>query len=277
MKQLFIKILKALKLLDFALIVYGNLKAIKYMKLSLELRYRLKGAPDKHPFPTSYLIFKIIGHSWRSLYYNSGRLIVENMRHHLKANQIELKEFQSILDFGCGCGRLLRHFNHGEEIRLHGSDYNTNLIDWCQKKLKFAEFNTNQLAPPLKYEKNKFDFLYAQSVFTHLTKELQLEWLKEFHRVLKPGGVILFTTHGQPFFHKLTDEQKALLEKDGIIVLNHEAEGKNWCATLQLPRYLHQKIKTGFEIVGYSPGQEEMHLQQDINIFRKTGENCEFR
>jgi ubiquinone/menaquinone biosynthesis C-methylase UbiE len=39
--------------------------------------------------------------------------------------------------------------------------------------------------------------IYGISVFTHLSAPWELKWLEELHRVLKPGGVILMTVHGQ--------------------------------------------------------------------------------
>jgi ubiquinone/menaquinone biosynthesis C-methylase UbiE len=60
---------------------------------------------------------------------------------------------------------------------------------------RFAQFEVNGLAPPLAYEANHFDFIYALSVFTHLPESLQTAWMSELARVLKPGGYLLMTTH----------------------------------------------------------------------------------
>ena len=40
---------------------------------------------------------------------------------------------------------------------------------------------------------------YTFSVFTHLSEALQVSWLAELSRVLKPGGYLLLTTVGAPF------------------------------------------------------------------------------
>ena len=39
----------------------------------------------------------------------------------------------SVLDFGCGCGRMTRYLSMDESIEAYGSDVNNDLVVWCQK------------------------------------------------------------------------------------------------------------------------------------------------
>ncbi len=41
---------------------------------------------------------------------------------------------------------------------------------WCKSNLRFAEFRVNTLAGELPYKAETFDFIYAFSVFTHLSE-----------------------------------------------------------------------------------------------------------
>jgi len=111
-----------------------------------------------------------------------------------------------VLDFGCGCGRTLRWLGeeaNGEQpkqtenhCRLYGTDIHRDSIDWCSRNIPFAVCGENYPNSPLGYQSATFDIIYAFSVFTHLDLAMQTEWLREFYRLLKPGGAALISTHG---------------------------------------------------------------------------------
>ena len=69
-----------------------------------------------------------------------------------------------------------------EDNASDGTDYNEDSIRWCQRTLRFAEFVKNDLHPPLRWPDEKFTFVYACSVFTHLEESLQHAWMRELRR-----------------------------------------------------------------------------------------------
>jgi len=108
-----------------------------------------------------------------------------------------------ILDFGCGCGRVLKYFSKmTDHAEFHGSDIDPEAIAWCQEHLSHvAGFVVNPPYPPAPFEDNFFDFIYAISVFTHLPEDMEHAWLAELCRITNPGGLVLLTSHGE---HLLT-------------------------------------------------------------------------
>ena len=75
-----------------------------------------------------------------------------------------------VLDFGCGAGRVLRHFStDAESGEFWGCDIDGASIDWCRANLSppFRFFRNDEL-PPLPHPDQSFDLIYAMSVFTHL-------------------------------------------------------------------------------------------------------------
>ena len=64
-----------------------------------------------------------------------------------------------MLDFGCGCGRVMRWWKDLESTRLHGTDYNPYLVAWCRQNLPFAEFSVNGLEAGLDLPDGHFDLV----------------------------------------------------------------------------------------------------------------------
>jgi SAM-dependent methyltransferase len=98
-----------------------------------------------------------------------------------------------ILDFGCGCGRMVRFLNQASAC-----DINPDLVSWCQRNLPKIDTRPNNSRPPLPFSDKFFDLVYCMSLFTHLPEKLAQIWLHEIHRVLKPNGLAIITTHGIP-------------------------------------------------------------------------------
>jgi SAM-dependent methyltransferase len=137
---------------------------------------------------------------------------------------VDFGEFERILDFGCGVGRFL--FAMRPELRPHqklfGCDVDRECATWCRQNIDFAEIAHTAIDPPLPYADESFDFVYALSVFTHLSFDLQFAWAMELHRILRPGGVIFFTTHGEihlpmTLAGRHAQSDYALLGEDGLL------------------------------------------------------------
>ena len=110
------------------------------------LRYRFS-----IPIPPAELMHLVVGENNVRRFLAGGQQGVADMRLVLARQEVQLSAQSSVLDFGCGCGRVIRWMNEFCQD-LHGSDYNSDLIDWCSQSLSFAEFRVNQLAPPLSYD-----------------------------------------------------------------------------------------------------------------------------
>jgi len=102
-----------------------------------------------------------------------------------------------VLDWGCGHGRVARHFiQNWPEARVTGLDIDAENIAWCQANLPSGQFTTAPLRPPTSLADSSFDAIFSISVMTHLTPEVQLLWLEELARILKPGGIAAISFGG---------------------------------------------------------------------------------
>jgi len=72
-------------------------------------RFRTSERLDGLPLPEPELVCAISGHFDVEEYYESGRRHAARIRQVLAANGVALDRLRSLLDFGCGCGRVVRH------------------------------------------------------------------------------------------------------------------------------------------------------------------------
>lgn len=268
-KQLIKKIIKNESTQDSLRLIYNSTKTLSADLLHDETKFRSKGLPDGFPYPPSKLIFTIIAIPWVSEFYKSGKIIFDDMNVMFAKHKISLSNGSNILDFGCGCGRIIRHFASQNKYNLFGSDLNPDLISWCDKNLTFGKFSTNNLVPPLNYEDSFFDLIYARSVFTHLGKELQLDWINELKRILRPDGLLYFTTHGNITIAPLSKAEQDKYNNDEIVLHNFFGEGDNKYSSYQSFKWTIENLLDGFSLVAYQEGSENLHLRQDVYILRK--------
>lgn len=118
----------------------------------------------------------------------------------------EWKE-KSVLDFGCGAGRTLRHFASEAQVgEFWGCDIDAPSIAWLQENLDppFRATPSGTL-PPLPFDGNSFDLVYCVSVFSHLADEWAA-WLLELRRVLRDDGVLIATFMGEGMSESIAGE-----------------------------------------------------------------------
>lgn len=269
LKKLVKKFIKNKKIQDNLRLIYNSVKTFNLHLLKDEIHYRKNGLPDKLPFPSSNLIFTIIAIPWVSEYYKSGKIIYNEIISTLKKANIHLKENSNVLDFGCGCGRLIRHFANENKFNLYGSDLNSDLVNWCKEYFQFGKFSSNKILPPLDYPDNFFDFIYARSVFTHLSENFQKQWIEEIKRILKPNGVFYFTTHGKNTLSNLTKTEQNKFYKNGIVEHNFFDEGDNKFSTYQSYKWTKENLIRDFDLLYFEEGKTWTHLTQDVYIIRK--------
>jgi SAM-dependent methyltransferase len=254
---------------------------IRFLKRALARGRRSRAAdphlaPDGLPLPTPELHFLVSGDreldsaAFWSVGGNCADLIAQSLGKH----DIHLDECRAILDFGCGCGRTIRHFRALKKAQVYGTDYNPQLIDWCRRNLPFARFGVNRLHPPLAYGDGAFDVVYAFSVFTHLPEALQRSWLAELSRVLAPGGHLLMTTQGAAYADAfLPPHERDAFNAGRLVVLKPERAGTNECLVYHPATYVTGSLAEGLELRDVIPGKaidlDRRLIAQDVYLLKK--------
>jgi SAM-dependent methyltransferase len=102
-----------------------------------------------------------------------------------------------VLDFSCSSGRVVRVLQAAlPGVRWHGCDPNAGAIAWARENISNVDFFQADLSPPLKFERASLDAAFAISVWSHYSPTAAIRWLEEMHRVVRPGGHLILTTHG---------------------------------------------------------------------------------
>ena len=103
----------------------------------------------------------------------------------------------SVLEIGCGIGRLLRAMND-HFATLYGVDISAEMIkygrEWLREypKVQLIQTTTNDLRM---FKDNQFNFIYSYITFQHIPiRKLITNYIVEARRVLKPGGYFRFQT-----------------------------------------------------------------------------------
>lgn len=238
----------------------------------------------KYPIPDIANIHRVSGPtSDQAQYLIGGLTTFHQIAAILRIDfQRELSSFSTILDWGVGCGRVLRHFHESTALlgiesndnwRLIGLDIDGINIEWCKTHMGDAATFDLLSFSGFDVEASSVDLIYGISVFTHLAEHEQHRWLAEIHRILKPGGVAIFTIHGECVYYR-EPESIALpfVEKFGFFDgISDAAIGEDrdsyYRATFHSRQYVYKEWSAYFDIKNFYPMANA--FRQDFVVLAK--------
>jgi SAM-dependent methyltransferase len=226
---------------------------------------------DGLPLPPARLRAQVgPSHADASFFLESGREHAQLIRELLADAGASVDALDTLLDWGCGCGRVLRHWADLPSTRVCGCDIDVRMVAWCARNLPFAEVRVTAIDPPLPYDTDAFDLVYAFSVFTHLTEDLQRAWMRECRRILKPRGYLLISTLGQHYasLDRLTEPELESFRAGNVVVLYERSAGTSLCSAYHPPQYVRERLAPGFDYVSFRADADAG--RHDLHLFRKA-------
>src|SRR5690606_24492665 len=102
-----------------------------------------------------------------------------------------------LLDFGTGWGRMLRPFMRDLPLdNIYGYESLSWFAQTARSLNPYVATIGGPATPPIPFATASFDLVTSWSVFSHLPEHLLRAWLEEFARILRPGGLVVFTAWG---------------------------------------------------------------------------------
>ncbi len=199
-----------------------------------------------------------------------------------------LRQFSSTLDFGCRSGRLTQYLSWlAPQAEVYGCDVDTEEVAECRRICPGGHFYANGLMPPLQYADEQFDLIWSYGVFTSLPEANHVSWLEELARVLRPGGMMLHTTHSYEYLRRASMFSPHSLEKyaytepvekfiqsgQGYYYIVHNPGTPDYGLAIISKEYVTTKwpIYTGLTLVDYVEGAVEAYPEgcQDMVLLAK--------
>ena len=218
----------------------------------------------------------------RRMFDETGQAALRDLEAALATVGSEIAAHSTVLEFGCGCGRIMRWMESvGEQVELFGTDIDERAIEWAAGNLPFARFDVNEGLPPTRYTDGQFDLILNHSVFTHLDEQYQDQWLAELARIAAPEALLVLSVHGE---HAFGEAERSLakgsrelvqwrntLERDGILFIADDAYVGStfpdfYHTTFHAPWYIFEHWGRWFEILAFLP--RTSHGFQDQVVLR---------
>jgi len=265
----FKKILKKLPAVD------ATVGLFRYIQYRCALRRAIGAEPVTSDLPPPHLRYRVHRSFEIEQYLDTGRVIASSIIQALSAAGLDLAN-SAVLDLGSGPGRVARWVkSEAPSVRLTCADIDDEAIRWANEHTPaIATFVTTPHLPPMPFASGTFDAVYCISLFTHLDETMQDAWLHEIARLLKPGGLLLATTHGELATASCSDEELTQLQTHGFLF---RKQGTRRIKLDGLPgfyqtsfhskHYVLEHWSKTLDVASYVPGGIQGH--QDIVVLRR--------
>lgn len=168
------------------------------------------------PMPPADNIIRVVGDANTARFCMGGASIVQKVRSYLCEMGRDWNAITSILDWGCGAGRISRYLLTESRAYVFGVDIDGDNVAWCRENLHPGRFEKVPLSPPTQLPSTHFDLVIGTSVMTHLTEDMQFAWLAELQRITKPGAILFLSISGPVQFAFMGLSTTAFMEKERL-------------------------------------------------------------
>jgi SAM-dependent methyltransferase len=126
-------------------------------------------------------------------FFSTGLKEIDDVLHYVEGTNCKL-QFRRALDFGCGVGRLSQALAERFDCVV-GVDIAESMVQRAREYNRFSDrvqYIANANDDLRMFDNDSFDFVYSNITLQHIPPEHGKNYIREFLRVLRPGGLALF-------------------------------------------------------------------------------------
>jgi SAM-dependent methyltransferase len=185
-------------------------------------------------------------------YVEDARSAMENIEQSLAAAGRSLGDVESCLDFASGYGRVTRWLARAlGPVRVTAADVDPQAIRFCAHAFGVSavrsQRDTARIELPASY-----DLVFVGSLLTHLPLPACAPTLHALAGILRPGGLLIFSTQGEsclehldwygPEFVAAADEFRAGVQRDGAAFVPYRGQ-PDYGITIFTPRAVETLVE----------------------------------
>lgn len=99
---------------------------------------------------------------------------------------------------------------------------------------------------------------------------MHFAWIKELFRVLKPNGILIFTTQGDAFRNRLLLSDREIFDSGKLVVKNKIKEGKKHFSAYHPNNFIRSKLLKNYVVIRHISNPASYFLEQEVWVVKKA-------
>jgi SAM-dependent methyltransferase len=95
-------------------------------------------------------------------------------------------------------------------------------------------------------------------------------WIKELFRIIKPNGILIFTTHGDVCANRLLPEEKKKYDSGNMVIKDRIEEGKKHFLAYHPPKFIEKKLLKDYTVIRHIADTAKYQFEQEVWVVKKT-------
>jgi len=180
----------------------------------------------------------------------------------------------SLLEFASGYGCVTRHLSRElSPVNMVSCDIHEAACAFIESALGVKAMRSATRPEELGIENNSFDVVFALSFFSHMPERTWGRWLKTLFDKVKPGGYLIFTTHGLTTWENLG---KPAIPESGIWFApsseQKDLDVADYGSTIVTPEYVNKAVEDFLHQSVLCMDAADWWGHQDLYVVRNSGQ-----